>query len=278
MLSRRQMMRKNSLGTTIVSVCVLLLVAGILIAPLFHPNMSMYVIIVALGFALALQKYVASFAGFFVLRISKLFAVGDRIRMGQLNIKGDVRRIGLLHFVLDEVGEGDKSGGELTGRVLHIPNHVVLDQPVLNFSQDFTADGKFIACEYVFDEVRIPLPQGMSLPAARRSLEQILSQEDHIFIEKAKNSFGKDSPNFLHEANQSPRVMVFVDGAYTWLVGRFVAPVRLRNGLRSAITVKFLEGAGAEMNHSMPLSQTPEPASGAEPKKLETPVERGERP
>jgi len=253
------MTRKGSLRTAIVSVGVLLVAAAVLIAPLFRPNMSVYVIIVALGFAVALQKYVASFAGYFVLRISKLFAVGDRIRMGQLNIKGDVRHIGLLHFVLDEVGEGDKSGGELTGRVLHVPNHVVLDQPVLNFSQDFTVEGKFIACDYVFDEVRIPLPQGVTLPAARKYLEQIMAEEDLVHIEEAKAAYGKDRPNFLYEANHSPRVRVFADGACTWLVGRFVAPVRLRNDLRSAITIRFLEGMGAVPGNPMPVDRVLDP-------------------
>ena len=243
--------RKVPLATTLVSILVLALVAGILIIPLFRPNMAMYVTIVALGLAVALQKYVASFAGYFVLRISKLFAVGDRVRLGQLNIKGDVRRIGLLHFVLDEVGEGDKSGGELTGRVLHIPNHVVLDQPVLNFSQDFTTDGRFIACEYVFDEVRIPLPDGIGLVKARNILEKILHEEDRVFVEKAKDSFGRNSPNFLHEATQSPRVMVFVDGSHTWLVGRVVTPVRVRNDLKSSILIRFMESIEARDHASV---------------------------
>lgn len=243
-------MRGTSLRTTVASICVILLVVGILIIPLFRPSLAMYITIVALGFALALQKYVASFAGYFVLRVSKVFAVGDRIRMGQEGMKGDVRRIGLLHFVLDEVGEGDKSGGELTGRVMHIPNHVVLDQPVLNFSQDFTSDGKFIACEYVFDEVRIPLPNGVGVTKARNLLERILYQEDQIFVEKAKESFGNNSPNFLHEAAMSPRVRVFVDGAHTWLVGRVVTPVRVRNDLKSSVMIRFMEAIEAKESGS----------------------------
>lgn len=233
--------RRFSLGTTTLSVVVLLLFIGVLLIPLFQPNLGVYVTLVAIGLALALQKYVASFAGHFVLRLSRLFSEGDRIRIG--GYKGDVRHIGLLHFVLDEVGEGEKSGGELTGRVVHVPNHVVLEQPVLNFSQDFSVRGRFVCCEYMFDEARIPLPSGMGVREGCDLLAGILREEDSHYIEEARIAFGKDTPNFLPEVEQSPRVMVFADTGHTWLVGRFVAPVRGRNALRSLITQRFLEAA-----------------------------------
>lgn len=239
-------MRGRFPGSTLISIAVILVVASILIIPFFRPSLGMYITIAAFGFALALQKYVASFAGYFVLRLSNVFSVGDRIRMAQLGIKGDVRRIGLLHFTLDEVGEGDKSGGELTGRVLHIPNHVILDQPVLNFSQDFTSDGRFISCEYVFDEVRIPLPVDIGVSKARTILDRILVREDQVFVEKAKEVFGNNSPNFLHEAAMSPRVRVYVDNERPWLVGRVVAPVRVRNELKSEIVIQFMQAVEAD--------------------------------
>jgi small-conductance mechanosensitive channel len=227
--------------TAIIVSLIFLALVAVLIMPLFKPNMAVYVTVVALSLAVTLQKYVASFAGYFVLRTSKLFRVGDRIRIGNLGIKGDVRHIGFLHFTLDEVGEGEKSGGEVTGRLLHVPNHIVLDQHVLNFSQDFTSEGKFIYCNYVFDEVRIPLPKGATVKRARTVLESILQEEDRPYLKEAKHSFGNDSPNFVDEASNNPRVMMFTDSSGIWLIGRFVSPVRGRNNLRSLITTRFLE-------------------------------------
>jgi len=228
-------------ATTLVSIIILLFFVGVLVMPLLQPSLGVYVSLVGVGLAFALQKYVASFVGHFVLRLSRLFSVGDRIRIG--NIKGDVRHIGLLHFVLDEVGEGEKSGGELTG----------LEQPVLNFSQDFSVGGRFVSCEYMFDEARIPLPSGMSVKGACDLLGRILREEDSRYVEEAKVFFGKDIPNFLPEVEQSPRVMVFADSGHIWLVGRFVAPVRGRNALRSLVTQRFLEAAETE--------KTPQPAA-----------------
>jgi small-conductance mechanosensitive channel len=247
-------MRRATAVTTVIGILLIALVFGLLIVPVFRPNLAIYVTVVAVSFAVALQRYVASFAGYFVLRGSKLFTIGDRIRVGNLNIKGDVHHIGLLHFTLDEVGEGERSGGELTGRILHIPNHVVLDQHVLNYSQGFTTKGKFISCNYVFDEVRISLSKGVKVDRGRTLLEEILRQEDHAFVENAKESFGKDIPNFFEEAAHSPRVMIFTDTSNIWLVGRFVTPVRGRNYLRSLITMRFLEAMENETSAVTDLS------------------------
>ena len=219
-------------------------VVGLLVVPIFRPQLGAYVSIAAIGFALALQKYVASFAGYFVLKGSRLFGVGDRIRIG--SIKGDVRHIGLLHFILDEVGEGEKLGGELTGRILHIPNHIVLDQPVLNFSQDFSSDGRFIACEYMFDEVRIPVSLQSDLERASRLLAQVMQEEDAEYVEAARRNFGPEMPNFLEELEKGPRTNLHVEAQRVWLIGRFVAPIRGRNDLKSRIVVRFLEKVRAD--------------------------------
>jgi len=231
-------------STSTLAIGILVLVLSILLIPIFRPSLGVYVTIIALGTAVALQKYVASFAGFFVLRMSRLFDVGHRVRIGE--IKGDVRDIGLLHFVLDEVGEGEKSGGELTGRILHIPNHVILDQPVLNFSQNFSVRGRFIVCDVAFDELRVPLPPAIPVHRAVKLLEEIFQEEDRPLVEKARRTYGRDAPNFLEEAERTPRVMVFIDANTTWLVGRFVAPIRGRNELRSRINLRFLEAVEKE--------------------------------
>jgi len=235
-------MRKNNkvmVVTLLMALAVIAVTILVLLIPLFNPQLAVYVTIMALASMVALQKYVASLAAFFVLRFSKLFEVNDRVRIGTL--KGDVSHIGLLHFLLDEVGEGEKFGGELTGRILHIPNHMVLDQPVLNFSQNFTVKGQFLACGYMFDEVRLQVSANTPLRKAQSLLEDILRQEDKNFRQQARKLYVLDAPTFLDEADEAPRVMVFAEGEKVFLVGKFVAPVRGRNNMKSAITLRFLE-------------------------------------
>ena len=120
--------------------------------------------LIALGLAFALQRYVASYFGFFVINFSHILARGDRVRVGA--VKGDVKHIGLFHFTLDEVGEDEKLGGELTGRTLYMPNLVVLDQSVLNYSKNYSVANQPIRCNLIFDEVRIPVTSDSDLRRA----------------------------------------------------------------------------------------------------------------
>src|ERR1700726_1329196 len=58
--------------------------------------------VVSAGVAVALQDVLASFAGAFSIGFSKLYAVGDRVQIG--DTRGDVIDIGLLRTTLLETG------------------------------------------------------------------------------------------------------------------------------------------------------------------------------
>ncbi len=227
------------LVTTVVTIMVVLvLIAVTVVAAIYVPQVAIYVPIIALGLALALQKYTASLVAFFVISFSRIFEIGDRIRIG--NIKGDVRHLGLIHIILEEVGEDEKLGGELTGRLLYVPNLVILDQPVLNYSK-----GHFetIPGDYVFDEVRIPIRTDSNVEKASDLLESIVKKLDDPYIEEARKMFKKGFPKFLEEATSNPRVLVHIEPQRIWIKGKFVAPVRGRNDLRSNILLQFLSKA-----------------------------------
>jgi small-conductance mechanosensitive channel len=218
---------------------VVALVAATIIAAIYIPQIAIWVPIIALGLALALQKYTASFLAYFAINISDIYGLGDRIRIG--NIKGDVRRVGLLHTTLEEVGEDEKLGGELTGRLLHMPNLLVLDQPVLNYSKDYSVHYQTISSDYMFDEVRIPITNDSNLEKACKLLEDILRSQDEVYIKEAGWIFQNGYPRFLDEAMSSPRILVYIEPAYIWIKGKFVAPLRSRNDLRSKILLQFFK-------------------------------------
>ena len=52
-------------------------------------------------------------------------------------------------------------------------------------------------------------------------------------------------PEFLAEAMSGPRVLIHVEPQCIWIKGKFVAPVRQRNQLKSRVLMKFLEQAKA---------------------------------
>jgi small-conductance mechanosensitive channel len=236
--------RNISLITTILTcAAVLAFVAATILAAIFLPQVAIYVPIIALGLALALQKYTASFFAFFVITFSKIYDLGDRIRIG--NTKGDVRHIGLLHTTLEEVGEDEKLGGEVTGRLISVPNLIILDQPVLNYSKDYSAGFEPVYSDYMFDEVRIPITTDSNVEKATHLLESILKSQDEVYLKQAGQAFQDGYPRFLDEAISGPRVLVFVEPQLIWIKGKFVAPLESRNDLRSSILLQFIKEAKA---------------------------------
>jgi small-conductance mechanosensitive channel len=237
--------RRNTklLITVMTCVAVLAFVAATILAAIYVPQVAIYVPIIALALALALQKYTASFFAFFVITFSKIYDLGDRIRIG--NTKGDVRHIGLLHTTLEEVGEDEKLGGELTGRLLYVPNLIILDQPVLNYSKDYSTGLEAISSDYMFDEVRIPLTTDSNVEKASQLLEGILKSQDEVYVKQAGQVFQNGYPRFLDEAISGPRVLVFVEPQHIWIKGKFVAPLESRNDLRSSILLQFIKEAKA---------------------------------
>jgi small-conductance mechanosensitive channel len=227
------------LTAVVILAAVAALAAATVVAAIYVPQIAIWVPIITLGLALALQKYTASFLAFFAITFSGIYGTGDRIRIA--NVKGDVRRVGLLHTTLEEVGEDEKLGGEITGRLLHVPNMLVLDQPVLNYSKDYSAHSKAISSDYMFDEVRIPLSTDSNIEKASELLEDILKSQDKVHLREASRVFQNGYPKFMKEATSGPRVLIHIEPEHVWIKGKFVAPLRGRNDLKSWILLQFLK-------------------------------------
>lgn len=237
------------LNRFLVFIIVCGLIAAVVIAAIKVPQTTAYASIIAIGLALALQKYIASFFGYFVIMFTRIYEKGDRIRVG--NVKGDVRSLGLLHTSLEEVGEDEKLGGEVTGRIVHLPNLVILDQPVLNYSKDYLSQGKKVQSDYIFDEVRIPISTDSDAEEALSMLDSIIKDQEKNYLDDACNTFQDDYPNFLKEAIAGPRVLIFVEPRQIWVKGKYVAPLKQRNQLRSDILLRFLKEAATKTNVKM---------------------------
>ena len=90
-------------------------------------------IIVALV-AFSLKNLAMEVVGYFLLMNRRLFKMYDRIEIsGHL---GDVVKISLLHFKIAERGNYLSTEGA-TGKIITIPNHVLLEEPIVNYSAAF---------------------------------------------------------------------------------------------------------------------------------------------
>ncbi|OGO18415.1 MAG: hypothetical protein A2Z02_00335 [Chloroflexi bacterium RBG_16_48_7] len=93
----------------------------------------------------------------------------------------------------------------------------------------------------MFDEVRIPLTPNSNIEKAVQLLEEALSKKDDVYIQEAQRIFENGYPRFLNEALNGPRVQVYIEPGHVWIQGKFVAPLKGRNDLRSEIFKQFIE-------------------------------------
>jgi len=76
---------------------------------------------------------------------------------------------------------------------------------------------------------------------ASKLLESILKNQDKVYVREAGRIFQNGYPQFLNEASNSPRVLIHIEPQRIWIKGKFVAPLRGRNDLRSRILLQFLK-------------------------------------
>ncbi len=86
----------------------------------------------ALGFALVLKDYIASLIAGVVFRFVGHIKRGRRVKiLATPTIKGDILEVGPIRTSLMEVGDGERLPSVQTGRIVKIPNFMLLNNPVL---------------------------------------------------------------------------------------------------------------------------------------------------
>jgi small-conductance mechanosensitive channel len=84
-----------------------------------------------LGFSL--QAPVSGFAAFVLVSLKRPFRPGDRVQFPSLGLTGDVKEMGIMYTVLDQVG-GTISSEEAVGRNILIPNAMLFSQVAINYT------------------------------------------------------------------------------------------------------------------------------------------------
>lgn len=77
------------------------------------------------------KETIMNFVGWLIINWRALFAEDDLIQIQQY--KGYVKSFGVLYFSLFEVS--DRRSGSITGRVIRVPNGLVANNALINFSQ-----------------------------------------------------------------------------------------------------------------------------------------------
>jgi small-conductance mechanosensitive channel len=203
--------------------------------------------LLAAGLVFAMQEVIGAIAGWFNIVSGGIYRVGDRVEIA--GVKGDVIDITLLRTKVLEMGSSLPEeptwvgGRQSTGRIVSISNKATFEQPTYNYSSFF---------EFVWEEVRIPVPYRADWRAAERIMveeaERVSATEG---AREAIRIMRERFPMPQHELD--PKVYVTLTDNWIELAARFVIPVRqsrtIHDRLARAIRDRFDE-AGIEIASS----------------------------
>jgi small-conductance mechanosensitive channel len=196
-------------------------------------SLTTFLGLITAGLAIALQDLVKSIAGWMFLMWRRPFMVGDRIEIGQ--IKGDVIDIRLFKFTLAEIGnwvEADQS----TGRILHLPNSMILSEKIANYSQGF---------DFIWHEVPVLITFESNWKKAKKILLEIAKNHTLDISQTARKYIKEASKKFLiYYRYTEPIVYTTVRDSGVLLTIRYLVNPRHRRGVEEAIWEDILDEFG----------------------------------
>jgi len=186
--------------------------------------------VVGAGVAVALQDLLASIAGAFSIGFSKLYTVGDRVQIG--DTRGDVIDISLLRTTLMETGNW-VSRDLYNGRIVRLPNTIVLKVPVFNYSQGF---------RFIWDEITVVFTITSDCQLAREILMRIAKEAIGKYLVEAQNSWKEITENY-RSTNPSvePNVTLVVNAGSTEFTLGYVVDYTKRTVMKDQLFTKIIE-------------------------------------
>ena len=185
---------------------------------------------VGAGVAVALQDVLASLAGAFSIGFSKLYTVGDRIQIG--DTRGDVIDISLLRTTLMETGSW-VSGDLYNGRIVRIPNSVVLKGSVFNYSQGF---------RFIWDEIRVLFTNTSDCQFAREMLLRVAKEAIGEYLVEAQTSWKVISDDYRSENPPlEPTVALVVNGGSLEFAVSYVIDYTKRTTMKDRLFMKIAD-------------------------------------
>src|SRR6202030_2623535 len=225
-------------------------------------RLSFAIGVVGAGVAVALQDVLASFAGAFSIGFSKLYAVGDRVQIG--DTRGDVIDISLLRTTLMETGSW-VSGGLYNGRIVRIPNSAVLKGSVFNYSQGF---------RFIWDEIKVRLTNTSDRQFAREMLLRVAKEAIGEYLVEAQTSWKVISDDYRSENPPlEPTVALVVNSGSLEFTVSYVVDYTKRTAMQDQLFTKIVEEIAnskgrLEWASSAVIPMRPPGAAGHESKAL----------
>lgn len=189
------------------------------------------------GIAVAMHDTIANLAGWFFIIWRKPFKVGDRIEIG--SIAGDVIDIRIFQFSIIEIGnwvDADQS----TGRIVHVPNSMVLREPLAN---------SHIGFEYIWHEIPVLITFESDWKKAKELLTRIATEDIGSLSAGAQEQIRRAANKYLiFYGALTPIVYTSVKDSGVLLTVRYLVNPRQRRSTQQKVWEAVLDAFEKEDN------------------------------
>ncbi len=189
--------------------------------------------IIAAALTITQKESLMNLIGCALIYWRELFHTGDRIQVG--NYYGEVTSIRTFYFHMLEC-DPHQSGDQTTGKIIKVPNGLVITSPVINLTELFP---------FTWQEFCVILSSDSDVQTARTVLAELVDSEvKHYYLESKHylKKFVRD--NFISE--QQLRTQSFLKlhqdepGGFEIIV-RYLALPTQKDELQSRVLEKFLD-------------------------------------
>ncbi len=180
-------------------------------------NLLFAVGVIGAGIAIALQKPITNLVGFLVLLTERPYDVGDRIEID--GEAGDVIDVEIFYTKIMEIGQWT-SYDQFTGRIKTIPNSMVLEKPINNYSKDFG---------FIWEELMIPITYNSNMKKARKIMVDAAEKTSKDLMERSKRHLRRMTYKYFFEPRDvNPVVYVIPTDNWIELHLRFIVDAKHR--------------------------------------------------
>jgi small-conductance mechanosensitive channel len=219
-------------GTLYVTVAV----GTLLVGPIWITGiqqLAAYFGIASAGIAIALKDPLANLAGWAFIIWRQPFRLGDRLQIG--SHRGDVVDVRLFQFTLLEIGAW-VDADQHTGRVVHVPNHLVFAEPQVNYGSGTHA---------LWNEIPVMVTFESDWQKAKALLESLVGTHT---VDPA------GAGHLLHHSNRyastrvvaRPGVVTRVADSGVLLTMRYICTINDRRGSEERIWEDVLHAFGSQ--------------------------------
>lgn len=193
-------------------------------------NLPTYLGLLSAGIAIALADVLKNMVGWIYILSRRPFQVGDRIEVE--GFKGDVVDIRLFRFSLMEI-DGWVDAEQSTGRLVHVPNGIVFNKQIANYTEGFG---------FIWHEVPVLITFESDWKLAERLMLQILERDAPDVEGSAGATIRATARRYsIRVGTLTPTVYLSVRDSGVLLTARYLVEARTRRGREDRVWRSILE-------------------------------------